>query len=209
MVELGQDVAGDGLVSRGPWGSARRSCRRTRPPASSPRRDSEPSSRRVKACSSPSSSWNAPVMAPRISPGVTMPSKWPYSSNTSAICTTEARMAVSTVDARRPGRAPPAPASPARGYRAASPERRCRSGPCAAMTPMIWSGSPSCTGSIEWCDERSLCDGLFERLAEIDEFDLEARRHQAARRAVGEAHHARDHARALRSRARPGSRPRR
>ena len=35
-------------------------------------------------------------MAPRMSPGVTMPSKCPYSSNTSAMCTTELRMAVST-----------------------------------------------------------------------------------------------------------------
>ena len=96
-------------------------------------------------------------MASRMSPGVTMPSKWPYSSNTSAMCTTEPRIAFSTSRALERSITTGACLTMARHVeRLAANSASSRS--LRTMTPTIESVPPSCTGSTEWRISAQLYD---------------------------------------------------
>ena len=80
-----------------------------------------------------------------------MPSKWPYSSNTSAMCTADERMARSTSSASARSSTTGAGCTSARTS-SGVPSAKMSIRSLRTSTPMIESGSPSCTGSIEWCD---------------------------------------------------------
>ena len=176
-----------------PSGSARRSCRRTRRPASSRRRVAAVLAHDEGGLVALLLAGTMPVIASRMSPEVTMPSKCPYSSKTSAMCTVDERMARSTCSAS---------------------ERSITTGACRIMRADIERLAVG--EKVDEVLEDEHADDLVgiavlhrqpravraaddpagsprAVVGEVDELDIAPRRHQAARRTVGEAHDARDH----------------